>query len=106
MPAFEIAVGQEDGKAVLSLKVPEGKGTPYYHHADGRMEAFVRVGNQSVAADATKIRDLALKGSNQTWDALDSGIPARKASFTVLRAALATSRYCATPACSARAGTA
>ena len=89
VPSFEIDVEREGAANVLIVTVSEGKDTPYYYHADGRMEAYVRIGNRSEVADATQLRDLALKGTNQTWDALDSGIPIGKASFTALRAAFA-----------------
>lgn len=89
VPPFEVSVEAEGDRSVLVVTVAEGGDTPYYYHADGRMEAFVRLGSSSVAADAAQLRDLALKGSNRTWDALDSGISASRASFTVLRAALA-----------------
>ena len=85
----EVGVEQRDGATALVVTVPEGKDSPYCYHADGRMEAYVRVGNRSEVADATQLRDLALKGSNQTWDALDSGISVGKASFTAHGAAFA-----------------
>ena len=89
IPSFEIVVERVRDKNILVVRVPEGKDAPYYYHADGRMESYIRIGNRSEVADATQLRDLVLKGSNQTWDALDSGISSDKASFTVLRAAFA-----------------
>lgn len=93
VPPFEVSVEAEGGRSILVVTVPEGGDTPYYCHADGRMEAFVRLGSSSVAADAAQLRDLVLKGSNRTWDALDSGISASRASFTVLRAGLAKDEF-------------
>ena len=89
VPPFEMNIESEGAADVIVLDVPEGGDTPYYYRADGRMEAFVRIGNRSEVASATQLRDLALKGTNQTWDALDSNIPVNRASFTVLRAAFA-----------------
>ena len=41
---------QEDGKNLLALEVSPGRSTPYYYKADGVMEAYIRVGNESVVA--------------------------------------------------------
>lgn len=61
VPTFEIDVERNGDAYILAVTVPEGKDSPYYYHADGRMEAYIRVGNRSEVADAAQLRDLALK---------------------------------------------
>ena len=89
VPSFEIVVERLDGIDVPALTVAEGDTPPYYYRAGGRMEAFVRVGNSSVSAESEQLLGLVLKGTHQTWDALDSGIGAERASFSVLQATYA-----------------
>ena len=89
VPQFEIIAERENNKDILVLSVAEGDTPPYYYRADGRMEAFIRMGNSSVVADATQLLGLVLKGTHQTWDALDSGIDVERASFSVLKATYA-----------------
>jgi ATP-dependent DNA helicase RecG len=40
----------ENNKNILELKIPRGDIPPYYYVADGNIIAYVRIGNQSVAA--------------------------------------------------------
>ena len=41
---------QENGKDLLALEISPGRSTPYYYKADGMMEAYIRIGNESVIA--------------------------------------------------------
>ena len=50
LPQFILKPLQEDGKNLLALEVSPGRCTPYYYKADGVMEAYIRVGNESVIA--------------------------------------------------------
>lgn len=50
LPQFVLRPYQEDGKDLLALEIPSGRSTPYYYKADGVMEAYIRVGNESVIA--------------------------------------------------------
>ena len=50
LPQFILKPLQEDGKNLLALDVSPGRSTPYYYKADGVMEAYIRVGNESVIA--------------------------------------------------------
>ena len=61
---------QEDGKNLLALEVSPGRSTPYYYKADGVMEAYIRVGNESVIAPDYIVNELILKGTNQSFDTL------------------------------------
>lgn len=74
------------GNNILSLRVNPGPATPYYYHADGVMEAFMRVGNESVVAPRDLIHEWILKGTNQSFDALASAEKASDYSFTLLAA--------------------
>lgn len=51
---FTVNVDDEDGKAILSIEVPEGKDRPYVFAGS----VFVREGSQTRAADAIKLRDM------------------------------------------------
>lgn len=50
LPQFVLTPFREKEKDILALKVVAGATTPYYYKADGVMEAYVRVGNESVTA--------------------------------------------------------
>lgn len=43
----------------------------------------------SEQASTEHLNDLILKGTHQTWDALDSGIPVDRGSFSVLKSSFA-----------------
>ena len=60
----------EENKHILVLSVAAGRTTPYYYKADGVREAYVRVGNESIAAPDHVVNELILKGTNRSFDAL------------------------------------
>lgn len=86
LPQFVLSAMKEDGKDVLCLNVSAGRSTPYYYRGDGIMEAYIRVGNESIVAPDYMLNDLILKGMNRSFDAIVTD--ARKAdySFTLLEA--------------------
>ncbi len=45
------------------LSVSAGRSTPYYYKADGIMEAYIRIGNESVIAPSYALNQLILKGN-------------------------------------------
>ena len=53
---------------LLILDVFKGEETPYYNSGDGTLEAFVRIGNESVRASATELKRLVLRGRNTSYD--------------------------------------
>ena len=54
IPEFKLRFHKtEDGKVLVILDVYKGDETPYYYSGDGVLEAYVRVGNESVKATAT-----------------------------------------------------
>jgi len=75
----------EDGKDLLILGIPNGKETPYYYTGDGVTEAFIRIGNESVVANATELKRLVLRGKNSSYDSLISEYRFEDFSFTKLR---------------------
>ena len=71
-PDFNLSFAKCEDKEFVVLDVMPGKQTPYYYIGDGQMQAFVRVGNESVVASTSKHRELVLKGSNMSFDSLES----------------------------------
>lgn len=47
---------------MVILEVYKGDETPYYYSGDGVLEAYVRIGNESVKATATELKRLVLRG--------------------------------------------
>ncbi|MBS5605535.1 MAG: putative DNA binding domain-containing protein [Enterocloster asparagiformis] len=75
----------EDQKDFIILKVLPGQETPYYYVADGNHVAYVRIGNESVPADAAALKRLVLRGANMTYDSVVSSFMLQDFSFTKLR---------------------
>lgn len=86
LPRYEINTFVEDGKDLLELRIGDGPSTPYYVVSDGRREAYIRSGNQSVIAPEHILNDLILKGKNLTFDALITKYHIKDLSFTLLSA--------------------
>ena len=86
LPQFILKPLQEDGKNLLALEVSSGRSTPYYYKADGVMEAYIRVGNESVIAPDYIVNELILKGTNQSFDTLTTEAVKKDYSFTLLEA--------------------
>jgi len=84
-PNFILVPEQEDGKNILILTVSSGYSTPYYYKADGVMEAYIRIGNESVIAPSFALNQLILKGMNRTYDTLNSEYDFKDYSFSKLR---------------------
>lgn len=86
IPSFVLKPDHVDGKSILALIIDAGRATPYYYHADGVMEAFMRIGNESVAAPDYIVNELILKGTNRSFDALVSTEKKSDYSFTLFAA--------------------
>ncbi len=82
---FILTPERENGKDILILTVSAGRTTPYYYKADGVMEAYIRIGNESVIAPAYVLNQLVLKGMNRTYDALASEYDFKDYAFSKLR---------------------
>lgn len=85
IPPVSMSIHSEDGKDFIILKVFPGKETPYYYFADGNRIAFIRVGNESVPADAAALRRLVLRGTNMTYDSMVTAYRFEDFSFSKLR---------------------
>ena len=86
IPNFKLSFAKCEDKEFVVLDVMPGAQTPYYYIGDGQMQAFVRVGNESVVASVAKHKELVLKGSNVSYDSQVSRWRFEDMAFTVLRA--------------------
>lgn len=84
-PNFILTPEREKGKDILILTVSAGRTTPYYYKADGVMEAYIRIGNESVIAPDYVLNQLILKGLNRTYDELASEYDFKDYAFSKLR---------------------
>jgi len=50
LPDFVLSSTREGEKNILILTINSGADTPYFYKADGVTEAYIRIGNESVAA--------------------------------------------------------
>ena len=86
IPEFHLSYYRtENDKKLILLNISAGEETPYYYSADGVMEAYVRLGNESVKADATELKRLVLRGRNSSYDALSTTYKASDYAFSKLR---------------------
>lgn len=86
VPSFVLTPELENDKTVLVLSVSSGRNTPYYYKADGIMEAFIRIGNESIIAPDYVVNELILKGENRSFDSLVTDKKQSDYSFTLLEA--------------------
>ena len=86
LPQFILTPVCESGKYILILTVASGRSTPYYYKADGVMEAYIRIGNESVIAPDYIVNELILKGTHQSFDSLITNEKKSDYSFTLLEA--------------------
>jgi len=76
-----------EGKEILRLNVKSGTNTPYYYKSGDNRTAYYRSGNESLKVTDRILTELILKGSNRTFDALDSDYLLSDHSFTLLNSA-------------------
>ena len=86
VPEFELELHEQDGKCFMVVRIVAGNETPYYVHLKGHRDAFVRIGNESVKANATQLKRLVLKSEHRSFDSLETGYRLSDYSFEVLRA--------------------
>lgn len=86
LPNFILSPIREGDKNILALQVASGRTTPYYYKADGVMEAYIRIGNESVIAPDYVVNELILKGTHRSFDGLVTDAPKKDYSFTLLEA--------------------
>ncbi len=85
VPAVNLEPKEIDGKKLILLHVYPGQETPYYYIGDKQRLAFVRIGNESVVADRTQLKNLVLKGSGRTYDSLPSSYKFGDMAFSKLK---------------------
>ena len=86
IPEFKLRFHKtEDGKTLVVLDVYKGDETPYYYSGDGVLEAYVRVGNESVKATATELKRLVLRGKNTSYDSQNSTYKVEDYAFSKLK---------------------
>lgn len=86
IPEFKLSFYKtDDGKILVILDVYKGDETPYYYSGDGVLEAYVRVGNESVKATATELKRLVLRGKNTSYDSQNSTYKAEDYAFSKLK---------------------
>ncbi|MCL1872993.1 MAG: putative DNA binding domain-containing protein [Clostridiales bacterium] len=73
-------------KDILRLVIPSGSDTPYYYIGDGSKTAYIRIGNESVPAPTPILNELILKGTHQTYDALETKYKFSNYSYTLFEA--------------------
>ena len=88
LPRYELKTFKENNMDFMEVKVGDCPRTPYYYNGDGRKEAFIRAGNQSISAPKHVLDGLILKGQNTTFDELPSKYDVSDVSFTLLNASL------------------
>lgn len=85
VPEFKLRFVPVVDKTLIVLDVLPGEDTPYYVNIGGSPEAFIRIGNQSVPAEATELRRLVLRGKHMTFDGLKSSHRYEDFAFSKLR---------------------
>ncbi|MDO4500545.1 MAG: helix-turn-helix domain-containing protein [Erysipelotrichaceae bacterium] len=85
VPEFSIEFHKEDNKDLILLHVFKGEETPYYYSGDGSLEAYVRMGNESVKATSIELKRLVMRGKNSTFDSLVTDYDFDDYSFSKLK---------------------
>jgi len=86
LPEFVLSAEEEKGKDILVLSVSTGRMTPYYYKSTGKLETYLRIGNETTVAPDYVVKELILKGTNRSFDALVTDVPKGDYSFTLLEA--------------------
>ena len=84
LPDVEMIPQRISNREILQLKVNAGNYTPYYYIGDGQRIAFFRMGDESIPATAEQMVRLVLKGSNKTFDSIQTDYKIEDSSFTIL----------------------
>lgn len=85
IPEFRLRFEKADDKTLIIINIMPGEDTPYYYSADGVLEAYVRVGNESVKATAVEQKRLIMRGRNISYDTQISPYKVTDYAFTKLR---------------------
>ena len=85
IPEFKMSFRKVEDTILIILEVFKGDETPYYYYNDGSLEAYIRIGNESVKASPTELQRLVLRGRNKSYDSHKSMYKIRDYSFSKLR---------------------
>ena len=85
IPEFKLSFEKDKDKTFVIVEVMKGQQTPYYYEGDGQLIAFMRIGNESVPATPSQLRELVLRGSGESYDSLKSRYDFGNMSFTKLK---------------------
>lgn len=85
IPEFKIRFQKEEDRILLIVDILKGEETPYYYSGDGVLEAYVRIGNESVKASSIELKRLVLHGRNTTFDSQNSMYKVEDYAFSKLR---------------------
>lgn len=85
IPDVKLSFEKDGEKIFVIVEVIKGQQTPYYYVGEGQLVAFVRIGNESVPATPSKLRELVLRGSGESYDSLMSRYDFENMSFTKLK---------------------
>lgn len=58
IPEFKLSFEKDGDKTFVIVEVLKGQQTPYYYEGDGQLIAFMRIGNESVPATPSQLREL------------------------------------------------
>ena len=72
IPEFKMSFHKVKDNILIILEVFKGDETPYYYYNDGSLEAYIRIGNESVKASPTELQRLVLRGRNKSYDSQKS----------------------------------
>ena len=86
IPDFSLEIQNIEDKPIVIANIKSGVETPYYYIGDGNRVAYHRVGNQSVPAEAQKLKELVLRGSDKSYDSIISKYDFSDYAFTKLKA--------------------
>ena len=84
LPSVELVPRDVNGMKVLELMVKAGGYTPYYYVGDNQRIAFVRVGNESMPATDEQMMRLVLKGTNRSFDSINTAYSLQDFTFIML----------------------
>ena len=84
-PNMSLNIKCIETKKIILLKISKGYETPYYYKSDGIIEAYMRVGNESVKANVAHVNRLIMQGKNSSYDSLISPYKFQDYSFSKLR---------------------
>lgn len=85
VPPTDLQIKVVNGKTLVILEVVQGRDTPYYFAGDGMHTAYVRIGNQSVRAQAHDLKRMVLRAERRSPDSLSTDYPRSKYTFFELQ---------------------